>query len=601
MPLIYNQILYYEIKGGICLDILKRIFALLGKHKKRTAVAVALLIIVVLTRLVSPYLTKILVDDVIKDKQIDKLGKILILLVVLTIVRSILIYIRSYMFEDISQNLVFDLRHNMYTHLQELPYEFYDNHRIGDIMSRMTGDLEAIRNFFAGGAITIIENSIHFIGALIILFNLNAKLTSMVMFISPILAFVAWHFDKLIRPAFSEIREQDAILNTRAQENISGVRVVKAFAREDYESKRFATENWKYVQKNMRASYIWSTYFPFMDFLSNLSPIILLGFGGYMVIKGTISLGTLVAFTGYMWMITNPMRMLGWLINMTEQAISSGEKIFYYLDIGSSIKEKENALFPENFRGHICFEDVSFRYRQNYVLKNINLDIPPGNTIAIMGATGSGKTSIVNLLGRFYDCSRGRITIDGIDIKDYKLKELRRQIGYVMQETFLFSETIKANIAFGRMDASMEEIIKAAKIAQAHDFIMEMPYGYDTIIGERGMGLSGGQKQRIAIARAILIDPKILILDDSTSSVDMETEYKIQKALKDVTRNRTTFIIAHRISSVKDADEIIILDNGEIKERGTHETLLTKKGLYYDMFRKQYKDFDEINIGGQVI
>ncbi|HHW69931.1 MAG TPA: ABC transporter ATP-binding protein [Clostridiales bacterium] len=583
------------------MDILKRIFALLGKHKKRTAVAVALLIIVVLTRLVSPYLTKILVDDVIKDKQIDKLGKILILLVVLTIVRSILIYIRSYMFEDISQNLVFDLRHNMYTHLQELPYEFYDNHRIGDIMSRMTGDLEAIRNFFAGGAITIIENSIHFIGALIILFNLNAKLTSMVMFISPILAFVAWHFDKLIRPAFSEIREQDAILNTRAQENISGVRVVKAFAREDYESKRFATENWKYVQKNMRASYIWSTYFPFMDFLSNLSPIILLGFGGYMVIKGTISLGTLVAFTGYMWMITNPMRMLGWLINMTEQAISSGEKIFYYLDIGSSIKEKENALFPENFRGHICFEDVSFRYRQNYVLKNINLDIPPGSTIAIMGATGSGKTSIVNLLGRFYDCSRGRITIDGIDIKDYKLKELRRQIGYVMQETFLFSETIKANIAFGRMDASMEEIIKAAKIAQAHDFIMEMPYGYDTIIGERGMGLSGGQKQRIAIARAILIDPKILILDDSTSSVDMETEYKIQKALKDVTRNRTTFIIAHRISSVKDADEIIILDNGEIKERGTHETLLTKKGLYYDMFRKQYKDFDEINIGGQVI
>src|SRR5690606_9625852 len=225
----------------------------------------------------------------------------------------------------------------------------------------MTGDLEAIRNFFAGGAITIIENSIHFIGALIILFNLNAKLTSMVMFISPILAFVAWHFDKLIRPAFSEIREQDAILNTRAQENISGVRVVKAFGREDYESKRFATVNWKYVQKNMRASYIWSTYFPFMDFLSNLSPIILLGFGGYMVIKGTISLGTLVAFTGYMWMITNPMRMLGWLINMTEQAISSGEKIFYYLDIGSSIKEKENALFPENFRGHICFEDVSFR------------------------------------------------------------------------------------------------------------------------------------------------------------------------------------------------------------------------------------------------
>ncbi len=583
------------------MDVLKRIFALLSNYKKRTAIAVALLIIVVLTRLVSPYLTKILVDDVIKDGQIQKLANILILLVVLAILRSVLIYIRSYMFEDISQNLIFDLRHNMYTHLQELPYEFYDNHRIGNIMSRMTGDLESIRNFFAGGAITIIENSIHFIGALIVIFSLNVKLASVVILITPLLAFVAWQFDKLIRPAFGEIREQDAVLNTRAQENISGVRVVKAFAREDYESERFATENRKQMEKNLQASYIWAKYFPFMDFLSSLSPVILLGFGGYMVIKGSISLGTLVAFTGYMWMITNPMRMLGWLINMTEQAISSGEKIFYYLDLGSSIKEKKDAVFPKDFAGHIQFEDVSFRYRQNDVLKNIDLDVPPGSTIAIMGATGAGKTSIVNLLGRFYDCSCGRIILDGIDIRDYKLKELRSQMGYVMQETFLFSETIKANIAFGRVDAPMDEIIEAAKIAQAHDFIMEMPYGYDTIIGERGMGLSGGQKQRIAIARAILKQPKILILDDSTSSVDMETEYKIQKALKHVTHDMTTFIIAHRISSVKDADQIIVLDNGEIIERGTHKTLLDKKGLYYNMYREQYKDFDAINTGKQVI
>lgn len=583
------------------MDILKRIFALLGNYKKRTALAVGLLIIVVLTRLVSPYLTKILIDDVIKDGQIDKLGKILTLLVVLTVIRSILIYLRSYMFEDISQNLVFDLRHRMYTHLQELPYEFYDNHRIGDIMSRMTGDIEGIRNFFAGGAITIIENTIHFVGALIILFNLNVKLASIVILITPLLAFVAWRFDKLIRPAFGQIREQDAVLNTRAQENISGVRVVKAFAREDYESKRFAKENRRQMEKNIEASYIWATYFPFMDFLSSVSPLVLLGFGGYMVIQGDISLGTLVAFTGYMWMITGPMRMLGWLINMTEQAISSGEKIFYYLDFGSSIKEKKDAVFPEDFKGHIRFEDVSFKYRQNHVLRDINLDIAPGSTIAIMGATGAGKTSIVNLLGRFYDCTSGRITIDGIDIKDYKLKELRSQMGYVMQETFLFSETIKANIAFGRVDASMNEIIEAAKIAQAHDFIMEMPYGYDTIIGERGVGLSGGQKQRIAIARAILKDPKILILDDSTSSVDMETEYEIQKGLRQIAQGKTTFIIAHRISSVKDADEIIVLDNGRIAERGTHETLLRERGLYHRMYRDQYKDFDEINTGKQVI
>lgn len=583
------------------MDILKRILALLGNYKKRAALAVGLLVIVVLTRLVSPYLTKILIDDVIKDGQLDKLGKILIILVALTVVRSVLIYIRSYMFEDISQNLVFDLRHKMYTHLQHLPYEFYDNHSVGDIMSRMTGDIDGIRNFFAGGAISLIENTINFIGALIVIFSLDVKLSAILLLVTPILAYVAWKFDKRIRPAFDEIREQNAVLNTKAQENISGIRVVKAFAREDYEKETFSNENIKHMEKNIEASYIWAKYIPFMDFLSGVSPVVLLGIGGYMAIQGSVSLGTLVAFTGYMWMITGPMRMLGWLINMTEQAISSAEKIFYYLDFGSSIKESPNPVFPEEFKGHIRFEDVSFRYKRNQVLHEINIDVAPGSTIAIMGATGSGKTSIVNLLGRFYDCTSGRITIDGIDVRDYRLKELRSQMGYVMQETFLFSETIKANIAFGRVDASMDEIIAAAKIAQAHDFIMEMPEGYDTIIGERGVGLSGGQRQRIAIARAVLKDPKILVFDDSTSSVDMETEYEIQKALDEITADKTTFIIAHRISSVKDADQIIILEDGKIVERGTHKTLIDEKGIYYKMFRDQYKDFDEISMGKQVV
>ncbi|WP_207207938.1 ABC transporter ATP-binding protein [Xylanivirga thermophila] len=581
--------------------ILKRIFGLMAKYRKRTAGAVALLIIVMSTRLVTPYLTKIIADDVIKDGKVEILPKVLWLLIILSIVRGVLIYARSYLFEDISQNLVFDLRHQLFAHLQELPYKFYDENRIGEIMSRMTGDIDGIRNFVAGGAITLLENLIYFVGALCILFAMNVKLTLIVIITTPILAFVARKFDKMIRPAFDEIREQNAVLNTRTQENISGVRVVKAFAREEYEKDAFSRENIKQLDKNINATFIWSKYIPFMDFISSLSPVVLLGFGGSMVVKGEISLGTLLAFTGYIWMITGPMRMVGWLINMLEQAISSGEKIFYYLDLGSSIKEKPNAVFPEEFHGHVRFENVSFKYKDDEVLHNIEIDAPPGKTIAIMGPTGSGKTSIINLIGRFYDCSQGRITVDGIDVRDYKLKNLRREIGYVMQETFLFSDTIKANIAFGRPDASFDEIIKAAKIAEAHEFIMEMPDGYDTVVGERGTGLSGGQKQRIAIARAILKNPKILILDDSTSSVDMETEFNIQRELEKNMKGKTTFIIAHRISSVKNADEIIILDQGSIVERGTHDELLAKKGRYYGMYKDQYKDFEQLNYKEQVI
>jgi ATP-binding cassette subfamily B multidrug efflux pump len=583
------------------LYILKRIFGLMAKYRKRTAGAVALLIIVMSTRLVTPYLTKIITDDVIKDGKVEILPKVLWLLIILSIVRGVLIYARSYLFEDISQNLVFDLRHQLFAHLQELPYKFYDENRIGEIMSRMTGDIDGIRNFVAGGAITLLENLIYFVGALCILFAMNVKLTLIVIITTPILAFVARKFDKMIRPAFDEIREQNAVLNTRTQENISGVRVVKAFAREEYEKDAFSRENIKQLDKNINATFIWSKYIPFMDFISSLSPVVLLGFGGSMVVKGEISLGTLLAFTGYIWMITGPMRMVGWLINMLEQAISSGEKIFYYLDLGSSIKEKPNAVFPEEFHGHVRFENVSFKYKDDEVLHNIEIDAPPGKTIAIMGPTGSGKTSIINLIGRFYDCSQGRVTVDGIDVRDYKLKNLRREIGYVMQETFLFSDTIKANIAFGRPDASFDEIIKAAKIAEAHEFIMEMPDGYDTVVGERGTGLSGGQKQRIAIARAILKNPKILILDDSTSSVDMETEFNIQRELEKNMKGKTTFIIAHRISSVKNADEIIILDQGSIVERGTHDELLAKKGRYYGMYKDQYKDFEQLNYKEQVI
>lgn len=573
----------------------------MGRYKKRTALAAALLIIVIITRLVYPYLTKIVTDEIIQGGKTELLPGIIILILSLTIVRATAVYARAYLFENISQSIIFDLRYQLYTHLQTLPFKFYDENRIGEIMSRMTGDVEGIRNFLAGGAITMLENFIYFTGALTILFTLNYKLALVVLAVAPFLAIAARRFDKVIRPAFGEIREQNAVLNTRAQENIAGARVVKAFAKEEYEKEYFSKENLKHLDKNIKVTYIWSKFYPVIEFISQLSPILLLWFGGHMVVRQEITLGTLIAFTGYIWMITGPMRMVGWLVNMIAQAISSGEKIFYYLDLGPAIKDREGAGFPSDFKGHVRFEDVSFKYADNLILQDISFDVAPGKTLAIMGATGSGKTSIVNLIGRFYECSKGRVTIDGMDVKDMKLKELRQHIGYVMQETFLFSETIAANIAFGKPDATMDQIIEAAKIAQAHDFIMEMPDQYETIVGERGMGLSGGQKQRVAIARALLKNPTILILDDSTSSVDMETEFEIQKGLEKVMKNRTTFIIAHRISSVKDADEIIVLDDKRIAERGNHQSLMEKKGLYYQMYMDQYRDFEEINTGKQVM
>lgn len=314
-----------------------------------------------------------------------------------------------------------------------------------------------------------------------------------------------------------------------------------------------------------------------------------------MVSTGEISLGTVVAFNGYLWMLIMPMRMLGWITNMAAQAATSGKRVFDILDTGSAIKEKEDPHNPEEFRGEVTFEDVSFRYKKQAVLSGLDFHAPAGSTVAIMGATGSGKTSIINLIERFYDRTSGTILMDGVDIKDWSLRRLRKEIAIVMQETFLFSDTVEGNILYGKTDATREEVIEAAKAADAHDFIMEMPMGYDTIVGERGTGLSGGQKQRIAIARAIIKAPSILIMDDCTSALDMETEHTIQQALDNVQKDRTTFIIAHRVSSVRKADEILMLENGLIVERGNHQELMDFGGLYYEMVNQQYKDLESLD------
>ncbi|NLN41513.1 MAG: ABC transporter ATP-binding protein, partial [Clostridiales bacterium] len=521
--------------------------------------------------------------------------------IVIAAIKGLALYFRGYFFEKVSQSCMYDLRNEMFTHLQGQSFTYFDNNRIGELMSRMTGDLEGIRAFIAGGITIFIENFIYFVGTTIILFSMNIKLALVSLAVLPLVAWLAMRFDTRIRPAFSAIREQQAALNTTTQENIAGVRVVKAFAREDFEIHKFEKENRLNLEKNVNSARIWAKYFPLMDFISGLCAVSVLWFGGRMVAFGEISLGTLVAFNNYLWMLINPMRMLGWVINVMEQAVSSGERVFNVLDTGSIIVDKEDPYDPEEVQGHVKFEDVSLHYGDQQALNHINIDAPAGKTVAIMGATGAGKTSIINALNRFYDVSRGRVLVDGVDVRDWKLDTLRENIGIVMQDVFLFSATIEENILYGNPNATREDVIKAAKIAAAHDLIMEMPQGYDTIVGERGMGLSGGQKQRIAIARAIIKNPKILIMDDCTSAVDMETEYAIQQALKSVMEGRTTFIIAHRISSVKDADEIIVLDNGEIVERGTHDQLVKLGGKYFEIYSQQYKDFEEFKEDRQVM
>ncbi len=580
------------------MDIIKRLACMLKPYRKVVAAALGLQLLVILSRMLTPFITRDIVNDVIPTQNLVKLGPLCVELLALVIMRAVSTYVRSLMLERVSQNVTYDLRTGLYRHLQELPYTFYDHHRIGEIMSRMTGDIEGVRNLISSGLITVFDNALNFVGALVFMSIMSWKLMLALLIFAPLVALTAWQFNKRIRPAFVNIREQNAVLNTTTQENLAGVRVVKAFTREDYESERFKTENQKLLGMNLEATRIWSIFVPLMELLSSLCTPVMLLVGGVLLVNHQIDIGTLVAVNGYVWLIINPMRALSGIINMVVQAITSAEKLFYYQDFGSVIREKADAKEPDKFEGHVEFDHVTFSYGGADVLRDITFEAKPGQTIAVMGATGTGKSSLVSLIGRFYDVKKGSVRVDGIDVRDQKLKPLRRSMGYVMQETFLFSDTLTDNIRFGRPEASQEQVERAARVAQADEFIRKMPDGYETIVGERGMGLSGGQKQRVAIARAVLNDPSILIMDDSTSAVDMETEYLIQQDLKEVLKNRTTFIIAHRISSVKNADMILVLDHeGRIAERGTHQQLLDMKGIYYGMVQDQYRDFDQFAKG----
>ncbi|EAF2354437.1 ABC transporter ATP-binding protein [Listeria monocytogenes] len=548
--------------------------------------------------IIYPLLGGKVIDDVVYQNKTNLLIPLLLIMIISTIIRTICRYTYQIMCERIGQNSLFRIREDLYKKLQSLDFDFFNNTRVGDIMARMTGDTDAIRHFVSWVSYNILENVFLFSFAIIIMATIDWKLTLALVILTPLIAILTMKMSSKAQPVFYEIRESFSRLNSMVEENISGNRVVKAFAREDFEMKKFHEHNEDFKKRNLDSADVSRTYLPVLDSLAGMLVVITLIFGGYLVIKGQMTLGDLVAFNGFLWMLNGPMRMSGWLINDVQRFIASSFKIQDMMATDAKIPIHAEKPAP-SLQGHVEFKNVSFHFEDDPntdVLKNISLKASPGQTIAILGETGAGKSTLVNLICRFYDPTSGEILIDGVDARKWHVRELRNHIATVMQDIFLFSDTIEGNIAFGAPDATMEDVRRMARIADADHFIETMPESYDTIIGERGVGLSGGQKQRISLARALLKNPSILILDDTTSAVDMETEVKIQGELKKITENTTTFIIAHRISSVKEADEILILNHGEIIERGTHTSLLAEKGYYFDIYNKQLGT--EANVNG---
>ncbi|RDY31284.1 ABC transporter ATP-binding protein [Lachnotalea glycerini] len=552
------------------------------------AFAILCMVLQVGLDMLSPQITKKIIDDVIGNGQIELLTKLLVMIFMIGVGRCIFGYLKEFIFDMISAKVAEDMRKRLFQHIQSLSIGFFNETNTGEIMARVKDDIDKIWSALGYISMLIIEVTIHTTIILFCMFQLNFKLFMIPVIAMPIVGFLAIKMENKLGGIYEAISEENAVLNTVAQENLAGVRTVKAFAREKFEISKFLSHNKRYYKLNMKQSKVLVKYQPMFQFITKLLPIVAIVYGGTLVIKGEITLGTLGAAVEYCSNIVWPMEMLGWLFNDLASAIASNNKIKKIYNEKPQIIEIPVPIILGEVKGNIKFDNVSLKLDNKYILKDISFEVQAGKTIGIMGATGTGKTSIINLLQRFYDATKGRILLDGIDIRKLSLQELRKNIALVMQDIFLFSDTINSNVKLGKSSVVRnEEVKEALKEAHATGFIEKMENQYETLIGERGVGLSGGQKQRISIARAIAKQMPILVLDDSTSALDMETEYMIQNNLKEFT-DITKIIIAHRISAVRNADEIIILEKGKIAERGKHEELLALKGLYYETYHAQY-------------
>ena len=520
----------------------------------------------------------------------DLFYKLLIAMVGFTFLRTIIVYLDCMIYEHVSQTVLYRVRNYLYDKIERQDMTFYSTYRTGDLMTRVTGDLDAVRHMVAWVIRMVIESFSLFGAAAIFFLYINWKMALCLLVISPFVFWIIYLFKNKVAPMHALLREKLAQMNTYAQENISGNRVVKAFAREDYEIQKFDKANKDYAKTNKATGMVWLKFYPYVESIANLMPVVMLAVGGVFLIRGQLTMGEYVAFSGLIWAIANPMRQMGNIMNEFQRFSAASKKVMEIYYSKPKIKDAEDAVsHPGRFEGKIEFSDVSFQYEDGDlpVLHDINFTVEPNETVAIMGETGCGKTSLIHLIPRFYEPTKGEIRIDGIPVGKLKLADLRKNIGLATQDVLLYSDTIEGNIAYGDSTIDLDEVMKFAKYSAASDFISKMPEGYDTIVGERGVGLSGGQKQRISLARALAVKPSILILDDTTSAVDMETEKQIQQSLRELDFPCTKIIIAQRISTTKAADKILVLQDGYIREAGTHEELLAKKGYYYELVKLQ--------------
>ena len=574
--------------------MLKILFRLLGRwrnHWRAVVLAFSVAFLSLAADTLKPLAVRYGIDHGIVPKNESQLLLGVGFVLALYTARGVFAYGQNYMSEYLSQNVAYDLRNDLYNKIQGLSFSFHDRSQTGQLMSRVTVDVETSRQFLSTSLLNLVVTFGRFILIAVIVFNLNWQLAVLFLLSLPVVAYISANTAQTLRPIWLSVQQQEGAYSAVLQEVISGMRVVQAFTAEDREFENFKKANWAVREQSLRANQIAALRQPMIAFCLQMLMVIVLAYGGLEVIHGHMSYGTLFAFAQYNAQLTQPIRMVGFLLNTSSRAVASGERIFEILDMQSEIADKEGAVELRDVRGDVVYDHVSFGYgRDLTVISDIDLSVKAGETVAFLGPVGSGKTTILNLLPRFYDVTDGAITIDGMDVRDVTLASLRANVGIVMQDVFLFNGTIRENIAYGRPNGTEEEIVEAAKIARLHDFIMSQPEGYETWVGERGITLSGGQKQRVSIARTLLLNPKILVLDDSTSSVDMETEYLIQQAMGALMEGRTSFVIAQRLRTVRNADRIVVLDGGRIVESGTHDELLARNGLYREIYDVQLKD-----------